>query len=108
MRLFYDHLIIDLDLVYAEIEHLEIEDKDKRELVKLVDEITHHTIIDTILQHVHPTHHETFLEKLHQSPHDRTHLSWLKTHQATIEAKITAAAKKLARQLLTDLGTHRH
>ena len=100
MRLFYDHLLIPLHGIYAHIEHLEIDAKDKRELIQIIDSTTHHTILDVILKHLHHDHHQTFLEKIHRSPHDPQHLNWLKTHIPAIENKISQRVKQLRAELL--------
>src|SRR3989338_410776 len=100
MKLFYDHLIIDLEDVYAEIEHLEIDGKTRRRLIHIVDDTTHHTILDTILSHLSQDKHESFLDRFHRAPHDPEHLTFLKVEVADIEEKIKSTVQKVKKQLL--------
>ena len=108
MRLFYDHLIIDLEDVYAEIEHLEIDGKTRRKLIHIVDATTHHTILDTILSHLSQDKHESFLDRFHRAPHDPEHLTFLKEHIADIEEKIRATAGKIKKNLLREFRQLSH
>ncbi|MBI2010366.1 MAG: hypothetical protein HYS86_04300 [Candidatus Chisholmbacteria bacterium] len=108
MKLFYDHLIIDLDDVYAEIEHLEVDGKTRRRLIRIVDDTTHHTVLDTILSHLAKDKHEQFLDRFHRAPHDPEHLSFLKEHIADIEEKITAKVKKVKEKLLREFRNLGH
>ena len=103
MRLFYDHLILDLDEVYAEVEQLEIQPRERRELVGLIDETTHHTVLDTILNHLDKAHHEKFLHRFHQAPHDPEHLQYLREKVDDIEEKINDAIHDLKQILLQEL-----
>lgn len=103
MKLFYDHLTIHLNDVYAEIERLEIKTKEKKELVKLVDETTHHKVFNTILKALDNRHHQSFLKKFHQAPHDPKVLSFLKDKIEDIEDVIQATSKKLKKSLLNKM-----
>lgn len=102
MKLFYDHLILDLDEVYAEIEQLEISHEKRRDLIKVVDETTHHTVIDTILSHLNKSRHEKFLHLFHEAPHDPKHLKFLKEEVEDIEEKIQETIKELKQTLLSE------
>lgn len=102
MRLFYDHLIIELEDVYVQIHQLKITDQEKHSLAKTIDETSHHHILDTILTHLDKKHHETFLHEFHLSPHDAKHLEFLKKEIADIEVKIRKAVSKLKKQLLRE------
>lgn len=105
MKLFYDHLLIELNDVYAEIERLEIEPEERVRLARVVDETAHHTVVGVILKHLPTKHHETFLEKLHAAPHDRKHLEFLKQEIDDIEGKITASLKELKKAISQELRT---
>ena len=105
MKLFYDHLLIDLHKHYAEIEHLEIDVKDKRELIKLLDETTHHTVFDVILQHLHPKHHQAFLEQVRTAPSSEKHWQFLTQEIADIETKILQAVRELSARLQASIGS---
>ena len=100
MKLFYDHLILELDDVYAHIDRLEVSDTDKRELHQLVEETTHHTILDTILSRLDKQFHTEFLERFHSAPYDLNHLEYLKDKIADIDTHIIASARKLKTTLL--------
>ncbi len=104
MKLFYDHLLIDLNSVYAEIEHLEINFQQKRRLAKIVDETSHHTVLDVILEHLPKADHENFLEGFHSSPHDAKHWEFLKQRVKNIDIKISYAINELSAQLLAAIS----
>ena len=104
MKLFYEHLIIHLNDVYAEIEKLQIDAQDKTELKNLVEDTTHHTVMDTILQHLPKHHHHAFLEKIYHSPQDNSLLDFLKDHVTNVDEKIVASISKLKQKFLHDLS----
>lgn len=104
MKLFYDHLLVELDDVYAEIERLEIDWQEKKNLKKIVDETSHHHIINAILKHLDKEHHEGFLELLHLKPHDPTVLEWLRDKIEDVEDKIRAATAELKTKFVGELG----
>ena len=102
MKLFYDHLTIELEDVYVQIQQLKITDQEKHSLAKTVDETSHHHILDTILTHLDKQHHETFLHEFHATPHDTKHLSFLKREIEDIEVKIRNTISKLKEKLLRE------
>jgi len=106
MRLFYDHLIIEIDDVYTEIEKLEIHDLEKKSLSKIIDQTIHHSVLNKILKHLDKNDHEKFLEAFQKSPHNRKHLKFLAKRIDSFEAKIQQTITKLKKNLLADLKAH--
>jgi len=105
MKLFYDHLLIELDDVYLEIEKLQVTTAEKKKLVTVIDQTSHHLVLDTILKNLHQDHHHTFLEKFHKHPHHSQNIKFLKTHVDDIEAQITKAVKDLKSTLLAEFNS---
>ncbi len=103
MHLFYDNLIIELNEVYAEIERLEIDTKEKKELAKIIDETSHHAVLDTILKHLDKSQHQTFLDHFHAAPHDQELMDFLHDKIDDLEDKITASIHELKQKFLADL-----
>ena len=75
-KLFFDHIIV-LDEVEDEIKAIGKTSEERDELWKLVDEIVHHKVLDTTLEHLPRKHHEEFLEKFHLAPHDEGLIHYL-------------------------------
>lgn len=103
MKLFYDHLIIEIDQVYAEIELLTVNEKRKQNLKTIIDETIHHAVLDTILSHLEKRHHQKFLVSFYDSPNDPLHLSFLKSKVEEIEDRIQQTAKELRKNMLAEL-----
>lgn len=98
MKIFYDHLV-SIGEVITEIESLEIEESEKEELARLVDETAHHEMVDVILTHLPEEYHEEFLERFHAKPHDPTLLEYLKARGGGIEEKLKQAGERVRTKL---------
>ncbi len=101
MKLFYDHLIISIGPVYAEIEKLKVKNAQKKQLRQIVDETIHHTVLDTILNRLDKKHHKKFLRRFHASPHDQKTLEYLQDKIEDIEDQIQASLLSLKTKLLS-------
>jgi len=101
-KIFYDHLVI-LESVETEIKSVSQTFEEKGELWKLVDDIVHHRIMISILDHLPLSHHEEFLSKFHTSPHDQSHMYFLKEKIEDIEDIIKSEVKKLENELLSEI-----
>lgn len=96
-KIFYDHLI-DLSAVEKEIKK-NIKDPDEREeIYKLVDEIVHHRIVGCILDELPKAHHQEFLTKLSDHPHDENIFLFLKD-------KVSVDVQQFIRREMYDIGS---
>lgn len=75
-KLFYDHLIV-LTEVEAEIKNTAETEEERHELWQIVDEIIHHRMLEFFLDRLAHEHHDEFLEKFHEAPHDEMHIHYL-------------------------------
>ena len=102
-KLFYDHLIV-LTQVEAEIKKTAQTTEEKEELWKLVDEIIHHRVMETVLDKLPRNHHEDFLTKFHEAPHDESLMDYL-TGQIgeNVEELIRREIGELAYELIEDI-----
>lgn len=102
-KIFYDHLIA-LEDLEKELDSLEATPEEKEELWKLVDEILHHRVLGCILDRLPNDHHEEFLSKFHEAPHDEYLLDYLKEKIGeNIEEIIRGEIGNLAFELLKDI-----
>lgn len=102
-KIFYDHLV-QIEEIYLELDKHDLPKENRDELASLIDETTHHRILDTILTHLPQEKHQTFLEKFHASPHDQKLLTYLKSEiAADIEEKIKTEGRKLKAELLAEI-----
>ena len=76
-KIFYDHLL-DLKKVSKHVGKVARSEDEKIELWQIVDEIVHHGVIGCILDNLPKEHHEEFLERFYESPHDEQILVFLK------------------------------
>ena len=75
-KIFYDHLIM-IDDLFIEVDILIMEDHEKANVRRLIDEIAHQKIITRILELLPQTDHEEFLTRLYNAPQDVRHLTYL-------------------------------
>ena len=102
-KLFYDHLIV-LTQVEAEIKKTAETPEEKEELWKLVDEIIHHRVMEKVLDKLPRAHHEDFLTRFHEAPHDESLIGYL-TQQIgeNVEELIRREIGELAYELIKEL-----
>jgi hypothetical protein len=99
-KIFYDHLI-DLEKVEKHIKKVAKTPEEKEEFYRLIDEIVHHKVLGCILEKLPNEHHEEFLTKLADRPHDEDLLQYLKTRVSVdIEDFIKQEIHLLAVELL--------
>ncbi|MBI2590486.1 MAG: hypothetical protein HYW33_01205 [Candidatus Blackburnbacteria bacterium] len=108
-KLFYDHLII-LEEVEIELGKLELSREEKRELEELIEEILHHRVLGRVLSDLPEVHHEDFLQKFKNAPHDTFLIEYLNERiERSVEEHIKEEIEKLKKEILTDIrGTTRH
>lgn len=104
MKLFYDHLI-DRGRLTSLIKHQAKTKNEEKQMLKMLDELLHSTVLDVILFHLDEKHHEEFLTMLHQTPHSEEVLIYLKQKgHPEIERKIKKEVKKLTEKILGEIG----
>mgnify|MGYP006969399007 CR=1 FL=1 len=95
-KIWYDHLII-LEEIGEEIDSATETHEEKHEMWRLVDEIVHHKVMHTTLKHLPREHHEDFLGKFHEAPHNEGLVEYL-------NEKIGKNIEDLIRQEIGDLA----
>ncbi len=99
-KIFYDDLV-DLGKVEKRIKKIAKTPEEKEELYQLVDEIVHHKVVGCILDKLPPEHHENFLRRFSDKPHDDGILEWLRENiTEDIEEFIRKEIRMLAVELL--------
>jgi hypothetical protein len=102
-KVFYDHLII-LEDVEDKIKSSAETHEEREELYHIIDEIIHHRVLGVILDHLPEKHHNTFLEKFHETPHDHGLMEYLNAKvEKNMEEIIRQEIGNLAFEILEDL-----
>ena len=102
-KLFYDHLIFLSDLE-IEIKSIAETEEERHELWQIVDEIIHHRILEFFLDKLAEEHHDGFLEKYSEAPHDESHLQFLNERiEGEIEELIREEVDNLASEILREI-----
>jgi len=102
-KIFYDHLIV-FEEVLTELDSYELEPEERSELVILIEENLHHTVLDVILTNLPKEQHEVFLAEFYQTPHSKKLLVFLETHAGPdISDKISQAVAKAKKEILSEI-----
>lgn len=102
-RLFYDHLI-QLSEVEILIKQNASSKEEQEELWNLVEDIIHHKVLHTILDHLPRDHHNEFLEEFTKAPHDERHIQFLNDKSGKdIEDVIQNRMGHLEQEILSEL-----
>ncbi len=106
-KIFYDHLI-NLEEVILTLDGQSIDEEEKEELVGLIDQTLHHRILKLILDHLPKEHHEAFLSRFHQAPHDPGLLVFIKEKvTVNIEEVICTEACCAKKEILSEIKKSR-
>jgi hypothetical protein len=98
--LFYDHLIVIRGLE-TKIKKSAPSNEERQELWLYVEEIIHHNVLECCLDSLPEEHHQEFLKKFHEKPHDKSLLDYLNEKTGKkMEKIIKAEIKKLSKELL--------
>lgn len=99
-KIFYDHLII-LTEVEAEIKNIAETSEEREELWQIVDETIHNRVLELLFDKLPGEHHDEFLEKFHEAPHDEGLIRYLDGRiSGNVEAIIKQELGNLAYELL--------
>lgn len=103
-KLFFDHLII-LEEVDVAIRKATETPEEREELWSLIDEIIHHRVMGCILDHLPHEHHNEFLEKVHERPHDEQHIHYLNERiESDIEEVVREEIKMLEEEIVKEIS----
>lgn len=103
-KVFYDHLIV-LEEIEATISSAATTKEEKEELWKIVDELVHHRVLDSILTVLPREYHEDFMERFTQSPHDERLIIYLtEKSNKDVEKIIVEEISTLKKELLTEIN----
>src|SRR6185369_11635403 len=93
--IFYDHLLI-LDDIHMVINESARTREEKEELWQIFDEMIHHRMMNTVLDHLPKIYHGEFLEIFARTPHDKKLLKYLSDKsQKDIKKIIKEESKRL-------------
>ena len=67
--IFYDHLVV-FTKVEKHLKKINVNDDEKSEIWKLIDEMVHHRALTTVLNKLPFEEHNEFLDRFHKAPHD--------------------------------------
>ncbi len=105
-KLFYDKLIT-LDKLDKEISKISTSIEEKEELWNLVDGLLHHKVLMAILDNLEVKHHDEFLVRLYNKPHDENILKYLqKKITIDVEEFIKAESINVVEEILADIQKH--
>ncbi len=102
-RIFYDYLVI-LPEIERGIAKMSDLPEEREELWQIIDELIHHRILGCILDNLPRQHHEEFLEKFIQEPHNEELISYLSERMEDPENLIKIEIKLLTSEILRELG----
>lgn len=102
MKIFYDHLVLREEIT-VELDRYSLNKDDREEIIRLIDETLHHEVLNTILTSLPKEKHHQFLTRYHQRPHDPDLLEYLKTEISDIEDQIISVAKKVKKEILSEI-----
>ncbi len=98
--LFFDHLIV-IKGLDKKIKKITSSNDEMQELWMYIEEIIHHRVMGCCLENLPEHHHNEFLGKFHESPHDKELINYLNEKVGKdIEKLIKLEVKKLSKELL--------
>lgn len=99
-KIFYDHLIV-IEEVIAVLDQYKLSNKERQELLALIDETLHHEVLDVILSCLPESLHNEFLTKFHKAPHDPALITYLKEKSdINVELAILGRVNTVKRKLI--------
>ncbi|OGM20318.1 hypothetical protein A2714_04705 [Candidatus Woesebacteria bacterium RIFCSPHIGHO2_01_FULL_38_9] len=102
-HIFYDHLII-LEEVEIEVKNIASSSEEREELWKLIDEIIHHRVLESIFDILPREHHEEFLTKFHEAPYHEELFNYLKEKtQQDVEKVLSEKIQALEKEILKEI-----
>ena len=98
---FYSHLV-DVEILYQELDSLDLTEKEKEELKHHVHGSIHYTVLDVVMSELPEEHKKSFLHHVINSNHEKV---WehLKDTTENIEDKIKSATSVIIKGFLDDI-----
>jgi len=101
-KVFFSHLI-EVDPLIMLVEEILQAEKEKLEILDMIDSTLHHRIVDRILQELDEQHHEIFMHEYSQNPSNEEILVFLKKQIPDIEKVICNEAQLTQASLFEDI-----
>ncbi|OGH48590.1 MAG: hypothetical protein A3G66_03915 [Candidatus Levybacteria bacterium RIFCSPLOWO2_12_FULL_39_17] len=101
LKHFYSYHV-EIDSLVLEIESLEIEDHEKKNLISLAESHVHHAVIDSILSSLKKEEKQEFLKLLNSKNQEKI-WKFLRDKIKDVEEKIEKTASEVKNQLLKDI-----
>lgn len=103
-KIFYDHLIAYEETI-ALLETHNLDPEEKGELIRLIDSIYHHHLLNLILNYLPPSHHQEFMARLYQDPASPELLIFLKDSITVvdIELEIQKHGQKIKNDIVKEI-----
>ncbi len=101
-KTFFSHLL-DTDQLIMMVERLLEIEKEKMEILDMIDSTIHHRIMDRILYELDDKHHELFMTEFSRDPGNEDLLSFLKKQIPDIEDRIQSESKDAQDSLFEDI-----
>lgn len=102
-KVFYDHIVV-LERVEVVVHKAARSEEEKHELWQIVDSIVHQKVMQIILDLLPNEHHQEFLERFHQAPHEEGLLDYLsEKSKKDIKKAIHEEIKKLEDEILQEI-----
>jgi hypothetical protein len=96
--------LVQLDALHIELDSMEMSEKEKKEIKKLIDASMYHTILDAILSELSEEDKKVFLTHLMEE--DNVKIWKLLNHKIdNIEDKIKQAADDIKKELKSDIAS---
>lgn len=107
MKVFYDKFIF-FEELEIEVGKLVLNKEEKQETERLIDEITHHRVLERILTHLPRHYHAEFLDRFHHSPYDESLIDYLNEKiEKSVEEHVKEETEKIKKEILEDIKTSR-
>ncbi len=103
-KIFYENFVV-LEKIEEFIESSSMSNDEKEELWKIVNEIVHHRVMGCVLENLPREHHDEFLTKAKDSPHDTTLIDYLEEKTGNkISEKIKEEIAAIEEEILKDIN----
>ena len=99
---FYSHLV-DLGDIEEYLDQHELAKAERSELIVMVKETIHYRVVTEVLTHLPQEHHEWFLERYTQVPHEEGFLEKLKETIGDVEEKIGQVVSRVKEEIKAEL-----
>lgn len=99
---FYDHLI-NIHELHIEFDRLNVQIKDRNDLMKLADSAVHHEVFDLVMVEIPASHKSYFLELFSTDPAHPKLLAFVTEKIPDFEAKAQERINRVKEELLAEV-----